>query len=103
MKPEQANAIAAWQEQARKEGWKHPEVLVSALEKDPNLTKYVGYCRKCQKAMADLVAVLEDVDDDDPKLEGARDGQIRPDYEWAMCSECEEEDFSESVEDHKLW
>ena len=48
--------IAAWQEQARRDGWKHPEVLLSALEKDPRLVQQIGYCQKCHKAMADLLA-----------------------------------------------
>ena len=91
MKPEQASALAAWQEQARKEGWKHPEVLVIAVEKDPRLMQYIGYCGRCRKAMADLVAVIEDFDDDDPQFEGARDGYIHSDIDSAMCSECEEE------------
>ena len=99
--PPDTNAIAAWLAQAKGEGWKHPDVLINALQEDASLVRHFAYCRKCHKAMADMVAVIGVFNDDDPQFEGARDGEIEPGSHMAMCSECIDEDLQSSAQDHE--
>jgi hypothetical protein len=84
--PKDDKYIAAWLKKAKREGWRHPELIVEAVRADPNrLAEGLDYCMDCDKAIADLRLILGDLDEDDPRLIGAKT-DMRGDE--MLCDEC---------------
>jgi hypothetical protein len=65
--------IIAWLQKAKNEGWSDPEFIADAVQRDPTrLALALDYCTSCGRAVADLLAIFGDYDENNPKLAGAQ-------------------------------